>query len=298
MKKLEWAAAALLLVVTVVWGTTFFVVKDTVRQVNPYQLVFVRTLLAALPLVAYLVLKSPAELLRWANVRAGAILGTLMALMYTSQTIGLQYTSGGHSAFITGIAVVLVPVVMVLFFGYRLRGQHLLALAVVVLGLFLLSYDTQTRVNPGDLITLITALTAALHIALLGRYVRKLHLVALVAYQFLFSAALNFVVFAWDAPLRFQFSTTDLRALLYLGFVGTLFCYGASSWAQRYVGPITAALIFSLEPVFAATFSYWFAGEVLGPVERTGAMLILLGILLYELPWRTLLRRWRTVTQG
>jgi drug/metabolite transporter (DMT)-like permease len=284
----------LLLVVTVVWGTTFFIVKDTVEEVDPYQLVFVRTTLAALPLFGWLLLRQRRELLRWTNIRAGAILGALMAVMYTSQSIGLQFTSGGHSAFITGIAVVLVPLVMYLFYQYKLNWQHLGALAVVGIGLFLLSYDTQTSVNRGDLITLLTALSAALHITQIGRMVRKHDLVALVAWQFLFAAVFNLGIYLVRSPFQFQFSVSSLQALVYLGFVGTLFCYGASSWAQKYVGPVTAALIFSLEPVFAAGFSYWFSGEVLTAKELGGSALILTGILLYELPVRQYLRGLKT----
>lgn len=290
MGKISWFPPALLVVVSVVWGSTFFVVKGAVNEVNEYMLVFMRSILAALPLFAILVVRKPKAITNWATIRVGAILGLLMGIMYTSQTIGLKYTSSGHSAFITGIAVVLVPVVMFVFFKYKFRLQNIVAVTVVALGLFFLTYDTETAINKGDIITFATALSAALHISLLGVYVRKHNVMALVAYQFLFSALFNLAIYLSQEPLHFNFSEQGWSSLLYLGFVGTLFCYGASSWAQKYVSPVTAALIFSLEPLFASVFSYFFDNEVLHTKELIGATLILGGIIYYELPVKSLYR--------
>ena len=178
-----------------------------------------------------------------------------------------------------------------MFFAYRFSFQNVGAILLVAVGLFFLTYDFDTQINLGDLITLITALTAAFHIALVGRAVRKHHVGLLVAYQFLFSGLFNLGAHLVWQPHDWHIATEAWPALIYLAFIGTLFCYGASSWAQQYVNPVGAALIFSLEPVFAAIFSYWFAAEVLSPGEIGGAALIMLGILYYELPVRKL-RDW------
>ena len=290
MGKFKWFPPALLVIVSVVWGTTFFIVKGTVSEVNEYMLVFMRCILAAIPLFGFLLLRNSKPLFQKSIIRDGAILGFLMGIMYTSQPVGLKFTSSGHSAFITGIAVVLVPVVMFVFFNYRFTFQNVFAVFVVAFGLFFLTYDTETQINKGDVITLLTALSAALHIALIGRMVRKHDVMALVAYQFLFSALFNLLIYVAQEPLSFEFSSNAWTSLLYLGFIGTLFCYGASSWAQKYVNPVAAALIFSLEPVFASFFSYVFEGVVLTTKEFMGASLILGGILYYELPIKKIYR--------
>ncbi len=291
--RLTWFPPMLLVIVSVVWGTTFFIVKGTVSEVNEYLLVFMRCIIAALSLFAFLLLRKPKALWNWRTLRDGAILGSLLGCMYTSQTIGLKFTSSGHSAFITGIAIVIVPIVMFIFFKYRFSRQNIAAIVIVTLGLFFLTYDTKTQMNQGDLITLVTALTAALHITFVSRMVHKHDVMSLVAYQFLFSALFNLGIFLMHSPLQFQFSYNAWSSLIYLGFIGTLFCYAASSWAQKYVNPVAAALIFSLEPVFASIFSYFISGEVLNIRELAGASLILAGILYYELPIKRLIQSFK-----
>jgi drug/metabolite transporter (DMT)-like permease len=291
MTNSERVAPFLLVVVAVVWGTTFFIVKDAVTQIDPYLLVLVRSFLACIPLFGILLLRKPKTLLVKRTILDGAILGFLLAVMYSSQTIGLQYTSSGHSAFVTGVAVVLVPLVMFVLYRYKFRWFQLGSILLVAIGLYLLTYDAKTQVNIGDLITLVTALTAALHIVFVGKMARRNDILALVAYQFLFSGIFNAIAHQSLAANPWHILPQSWPALIYLGLVGTLFCYGISSWAQRFVNPVAAGLIFSLEPVFAAFFSYWFAQEILKPAEIFGATLILSGIILYEIPLKRIFQQ-------
>jgi len=105
----------LLILTTIIWGSTFFIIKDTVITVNEYYLVFIRTFIAAISMLIYLFFKDRKSLLNFKTLIRGMVLGLLLATTYISQTIGLKYTSSGHSAFITGAGVIIVPMLLSIF---------------------------------------------------------------------------------------------------------------------------------------------------------------------------------------
>lgn len=273
----------LLVLTTVIWGSTFFIIKDTVATVNEYYLVFIRTFIAAVSMLTFVYFKDKKALLNRTNLLRGMVLGFLLATTYISQTIGLKYTSSGHSAFITGAGVVIIPILLFVFFKRKLKFMEIIILLVVFLGLYLLAYDSQTALNIGDLITLITSFSLAWHLILAGRYVQKTEVFSLIGYQFLFAAILSFVLYVSTQPVSFALSGDETITMLYLGFIGTLFCYFVSVWAQKNVDTVSVALIFTLEPVFAALFAWIFASELLSWREISGGLVILGGIVAFQL---------------
>jgi drug/metabolite transporter (DMT)-like permease len=271
-----------LVLVTIVWGTTFFIVKDTVANVDEYFIVFIRNLLATIPMVFYTFVKDRKNILNKDAIIKGAIIGFFLFGTYISQTIGLKYTSSGHSAFITGSAVVVVPLILFFFFKEKLTINSGLSILLTFVGLFFLTYDVETDFNIGDIITLITVVAYALHIISAGKFVRKTAVMPLIMYQFLFATIFSLIGFAIIGNHNIVLSTKSFWALLYLGIIGTLFCYFVSVWIQKFVDSIKVALVFSLEPVFAAFFGYLALHEVLSLKEMFGMSLILTGVLLYQ----------------
>lgn len=276
----------LLILVTIVWGSTFFIIKDTVESVNPFFIVFGRVFLASIPMLLYVFFRNKKSLFNKQAIIKGSILGLLLTTTYISQTIGLQYTSSGHSAFITSIAVILVPVIM--FFGYKaqLLKSDYFSIFIVMIGLFLLTYDFETHLNKGDAITLITAISLAFHIVLSGRYVKTTEFLSLITYQFVSASVFSligslFMGYEHGFDLNL-ISSESIWAIAYLGFFGTLFCYFVSVWIQKYESSVKVAIVFSLEPVFAALFAYLFVNEILNLKEISGTVLILLGVILYQ----------------
>ena len=273
----------LLILTAIIWGSTFFIIKDTVETVNEYYLVFLRTFIAAISMLGFVFFKNRKALLNTQTLLKGAILGVLLAITYLSQTIGLKYTSSGHSAFITSAGVIVVPLLLFIFFKRKLRPPETIIFFVVLAGLYLLTYDSETALNIGDLITLVTAISLAWHLILSGRFVKTSEVFALIAYQFFFAAFTSLVLYLFSQPVSFSLSANETIALLYLGFIGTLFCYFVSVWAQQEVDTIKVALIFTLEPVFAALFAWLFASEMLTLREMAGGMIILVGIVAFQL---------------
>lgn len=272
----------LLVLTSIIWGSTFFIIKDTVSTVNEYFLVFIRTFIAAISMLVFLYFKDKKALINIKNIKRGMVLGILLATTYISQTIGLKYTSSGHSAFITGAGVVVVPMLLFFFFKRKIKPSEIIILFVVLIGLYFLTYDSETVLNIGDLITLITTFSLAWHLVLAGKFAQVKEVISLIAYQFLFASLFSLVIYITTQPISFAISQTDTISLLYLGFIGTLFCYFVTVWAQKHVDTITVALIFTLEPVFAALFAWIFADELLSSREITGGLIILVGIIVFQ----------------
>lgn len=277
------------MLVTVVWGSTFFIIKDTVETINPFFLVMGRNTFAAVLMFAWLFFNDRKAVANKKAIMHGAVLGFLLSLTYTAQTIGLQYTSSGHSAFITGSAVVIVPIIMAILYKVKIKLDVMLIIAIVFTGLFFLTYDTETSINIGDIITLITTFAYAMHLIYSGRSVKNSHVTALITYQFVFASIFSFIAFLVTGAEIGIASPKALWAIAYLGVIGTLFCYFISVWVQKYVSSVNVAIIFSLEPVFAALFAYWAVAEVLNAKELLGAIIITLGVILFQVKDRVLL---------
>ncbi|NPD45597.1 MULTISPECIES: DMT family transporter [unclassified Lentimicrobium] len=276
----------LLVLVAIVWGSTFFIIKDTVASVHPFYIVLGRMLMASIPMLLFVFFKNRKSLWNKKAIINGSILGLLLTTTYISQTIGLQYTSSGHSAFITGIAVVLVPILLVLIYRQKIKNPEVVSILIVMIGLFLLTYDLDTHFNKGDLITLITSFSLAFHIILSGRFVKTTDSLSLITYQFVSGSVIcaigSFFVAYHSGFEGVIMSSESLMAIMYLGAFGTLFCYFVSVWVQKYESSVKVALIFSLEPVFAALFAFIFVNEVLSFKEIIGTIFILLGVLMYQ----------------
>ncbi|MCK5028818.1 MAG: EamA family transporter [Bacteroidales bacterium] len=273
----------LLILVTIVWGSTFLLVKDTVATVNEYLIVFIRSALAFVAMFIFQLLKNKKQLLNKKAFIYGSVLGVLLAISYASQTIGLKYTSTGHSAFITSSAVIIVPFLLFFFYKSKLFKIDNFAVAIVFAGLFLLTYDFDTKINPGDLITTITAATYAIHVVLAGRYVKKSDTLSIITYQFFAASVVSIIAWLFTDQYSIEISMKAGFSLLYLGLIGTLFCYFVTVWVQKYVSSLKVVIIFSLEPVFAAIFGYFIIQEILNLKELIGASLILAGVIIHSI---------------
>ncbi len=273
-----------------VWGTTFVVVKDSSTLIDPFLLSACRNLIAVIVLLIYIVTRKKMAALKDKKVFIyGSILGLLLAVIYIVQTVGLIYTSSNHSAFISCSAVIMVPIFLYFMGWQKFVLKQVLAIIVVTGGLILLTYQPGlSKFNLGDVLTFIAAIVCAFHLIFAGHYVRKVDFLSLIFYQFLIAAIVSIIglfinaTFISEKPILFH--AESINNVLYLGFVGTLFCYFVTVWGQKKVSTIYTALIFSLEPIFASITSYFVLGELFSANEFVGAALIFIGIIYYSLP--------------
>lgn len=269
--------------ITIVWGSTFFIVKDTVANVNEFYIVFIRNIIAAILIFPYALYKKKIKLFQSKSIAYGAIIGFFLSLTYTSQTIGLKFTSSGHSAFITGSAVIVVPFILAILFKQSIRSIELITTFLVILGIFLLTYDVETSINIGDVITIVTLFAYAFHIVSSSHFVNKVDVLSLITFQFVWSAIFSLIALLIFGEINFNISFVDWNMMLYLGAIGTLFCYFASVWVLKYISAVKLIVIFALEPVFASIFAYVFAGETLSLREIIGSLIIIGSIIYYQL---------------
>jgi drug/metabolite transporter (DMT)-like permease len=267
-----WGIAALLLV-TLLWGSTFVIVKDALTAVPASVLLSVRFILSGLCLVPFL---GPFFRPDWKLWSAGTQLGLMLLLGYATQTIGLQYTSVHRSAFVTALNVFFVPLFLGCW-GHRIARKIWLASLLAIAGVGFLSYDV-TPPNWGDLWTLGTAIAYALYIIGLGHYSKTDSVLALTAMQ-LWVAALGSTVWAiaaeptWFTPA--QLAQLPWGTLVYLAIVCTSATTLLQAWGQRHVSAAQSAVLFTLEPVWASGFALVILGETLGLQGLMGAAFVI-----------------------
>ena len=275
-----WAEIGLLYA-ALIWGATFFIVKLAVEQIDPVVLVGYRFSAAGLLLGAYLLVrKTPL----WAGLRDGPVLGVILWLLYIPQTIGLKYTSAANSGFITGLFVVIVPILAYGLFRKKPSRWEGIAFVLSLIGLWLLTGGV-AGMNVGDLITLASAFFYALHLLYCDKYMKAGRDPIVISFQqFMLVGALSFGTAAF---LNLPLSYGDDRVVLMLAFLTifpTLSAFVIQLFAQKLTSPFRVSLIFALEPVFAAVFAWTLGGEVFVLRSAGGGLLIFVAMIVAELP--------------
>jgi drug/metabolite transporter (DMT)-like permease len=262
----------LLVLVTVIWGSTFAVIKETIQTVPVPILLAVRFSFAAL----FLLWVKPER----KTLIPGLILGLLSFAGYATQTIGMLTTSASKAAFITGLSVILTPIVGAIWLRQRIPGRVWLAALLAIIGLGLMTLNPNEGVVIGDLWVLGTALAYALYIVYLGEIAVHHKPIVLTSLQIIVVAVLSW---GWAVPhlsVLKELSLSALSALLYLALFATALVLWLQALAQRVVPAYAAALIFALEPVFAAIFAYFMLGETLSLQGWLGGGLVVIAMIL------------------
>jgi drug/metabolite transporter (DMT)-like permease len=267
-------AALLMLMVTAIWGSAFVFTKNAIAAIGPLSFLFYRFSLAT-ALTAALA----GRRLKLVNVdmlKKGLIAGAALAAGYATQTIGLQYTTVGNSAFITGFYVVLVPFAG-WFFSRVIRMEQLALGFAALVGLALFSLNEQFRLNPGDIWTLACAAIYACHFVLLGRYTHGMDSLLLTWLQLTVSALLfGLAALLLEAPPSIAaFSGEVWFALAYCAVFASALAFFIQTAAQKILSPTQASLIFTTEALFGAFFGWLLLGEKLLPRQFGGAAILI-----------------------
>lgn len=280
-RKPSLAIDAGLLYSAAVWGATFPIVKDSLSGVSAIALVGYRFLIAGLVLGVALLF---AKVRVMPVLRQGIGLGIILWLLYISQTIGLNFTSAANSGFITGLFVVFVPLFSLFLFRKPPSWIRWVAVGVAILGLWLLT-GRLSAFNRGDALTLIAAATYALHILFADRWVQgDANPYALSFVQFMTVAILSLVAVPLFGDSFAVGSGRIAAVILCLALFPTLSAFVIQLVAQKTTTPIKVALIFTMEPVFAALFSWTIGNEKPVALQVAGGVLIVVAMVLTEIP--------------
>ncbi|MEJ7744217.1 MAG: DMT family transporter [Nocardioidaceae bacterium] len=268
-----------LLGVTAAWGSTFFLIKDLLHEISVLDFLSVRFVIAAAVLVA-VAPRSMARLSR-EDVRHGVALGMLYGVAQVLQTLGLERTPASVSGFVTGMYVVATPLFAAALFRERISRLVWLAVVVATAGLGFLSLQG-LAVSPGVAVIFASALLYALHIVGLGRWSSPGNALGLSVLQMVVIAV---VCTTASAPNGIGTPQTSggWWSLVYMAVVAGAGALLAQTWAQAHLSSTRAAIIMTMEPVFAAFFAVLFGGESLTLRMLAGGTLVLAAMVMAEL---------------
>ena len=272
-------ALLVLLAVTAVWGVTFVQVKDAVALYPLFAFLAVRFAIASATLAV-----PGAHRLRTlgrTGVAEGVAAGALLGAGYALQTAGLQRTSVSSTGFITGMYVVLTPLLAFALFRVRASASAWVGVALSTAGLALLAGIHGGSVG-GDLLVLAGAAVYSLQIVLMERYAPRYDAIAFTLVEMLAAFAGLLAVAVALGQLGMPHGWTVWGALLVTGVFASALAFLAQTWAQRRTTAARTALAFSMEPVWAALFGVTLAGDHLGAVGWAGCAVIMAGILVAE----------------
>jgi drug/metabolite transporter (DMT)-like permease len=281
-----------LLVLTLVWGTTFTLVKRVLDAgTSPGAFLSLRFGLATAVLGAlWLARRSRASPGLW---RDGGLLGLAMFAGFALQTIGLRFTTPARSGFITGLAVVVVPLIAKFLQGRRVGGPAWTGVVLAVTGLAMLTRpfggDSTAVVQLGDLLTLGCAVAYAFQIVWTSEFSRRHSLIGLTFVQIAVTFLGSLVLLALE-PVRLVPSRELAGTVLFTSLVMTVGAFFVMNWAQRHTTAVRAAIIYALEPASAAVFSHLVTGEVLPALGLAGGALIMAGVVVAEVGGAVLAR--------
>ena len=289
VRRRQMLASAVLVLMCAIWGSTFALLKTLTANLSALDITLLRYGGAGLLLLCFVRGIRPAEW-RW-----GLVYGAVLFSAFYLQTEGLARTSANRNAFITGLNVLAVPI-LAIGLGQRPGWRLLLACLLAGLGMYGLFY-AEAPWNRGDSLTALAMLCYAVYILLLDVSAQRhrqqpLRIAPVAALQGLLMGGLAWFFLALQGQGAASatllqhaqsLSATQWAALLYLLLFASALAPAMQIWAQRYVPAVQSALIYGLEPVFAALMAYWWLGDTLTGWALVGAVLIVAALLLGQL---------------
>ena len=269
-----------LLFVTLLWGSAFAVLRQAVEPGLVFYLNALRLLLGGALLIP--ISRWQKEKIEKSLIAPVMLTGAALFVGVALQMIGLSLTTAGNAGFLSSLYVVFVPFLLWARWGEKPSPLLLVAVALAVVGGFLLSTAGAYRISAGDLWVAVSAIFWALHVVLIGRFAGKIPSIAYAAGQFFVAGLLSLLVaFVRETPSQAGLISL-LPSIVYTGIFSIAAGFTLQVYAQRHTPSGDAALILSLEAVFAAFFGWLLIGETLLPIQLLGCALILVGVLLSQ----------------
>lgn len=284
--KADW----LLMLTAMIWGSAFVAQRVGMDHVGPLTFNGIRFALGAMALLPLILYRngsgdnrgtrpaSTSGLLLW----GGALSGLILFVAATLQQVGIVYTTAGKAGFITGLYVIIVPI-LGMFLGQKMGWSGWVGAIVATVGLYLLSVTETLTLAPGDLWVLLGAFFWAVHMMVLAWLSPKMSGVKLACSQFWVCAVLSLAVAGFREVITLDGLRGALIPILYGGLMSVGIAYTLQVVAQRDAPPIHAAIILSLESVFAALAGWIVLGEVLSIRSLTGCVMMLAGMLIVQI---------------
>ena len=278
MRKQKILAQLSMVITTMIWGITFVMVKDALNDAPPYMFASLRFGIAFL--LGFIYVNKGIKDISDTEMLGGLLCGFCLFVGYAFQNFGLMETTPSKSAFITSVSVILVPIILVLFKIKKVNPRIWVAVVLAIIGLYILLNPTGGGINIGDMLTFGCAISFAVHVIMQHKYLSKgASISKLFLIQIMFVTLFSCISVFLFEDISIHISQRLIIALLVTGILATFVAIMFMVWAQTILGPNQTAILLSLEPVFAALFSTFFAGEILGIYGWVGGMVVVLGVI-------------------
>jgi len=278
-----------LLGIVIIWGSTFAIIKGVIDQISPFTFLAYRFLLAAL--ILYLIFwKRIKENIDKTILKKGSLIGIFLFMGYAFQTVGLKYTTATKAGFITGLSVVLVPIISHFFIKEKINRNSVIGVILAFIGLWFLNYSSSFSFNLGDFLVLLCAVSFALHIISVGLFSKKLDYVLLAITQITVVFVLSLLMaLIFERPaIHLSYSSNIWWSIVLTGVFATALAFYMQNRFQRYSTATKTAIIFSGEPIFAAVFAYFLLGEKVGLIAWIGGLLIIFGMIISQSKFKSM----------
>ncbi len=286
MKNKSVKANLVLLITAVIWGGGFVAQRLGMQQMGPYIFNGFRFFIGALTLVPIILIRKQTGATQKGDLKrtllVGAVAGIILFFGATFQQLGLVYTTAGKAGFITGLYVVIVPLLGMVW-GDRGSLFTWLGAMLAVIGLYILSASRGVVFAPGDGFVLIGACFWALHVQFIARYSPDVDVFQLSFVQSLFTSLISFGVGFFTEDVVIDQVLSAAIPILYGGVISIGIAYTLQVVGQRYAKPTPAAIILSLESVFAVFWGWLILSEVLTPKILAGSSLMLVGMMVSQI---------------
>ena len=270
-----------LILMTLIWGTSFLMQKNTLSEVQALYLLAFR--FTGATLFIFLSFIKQMKNFDGKYVWNGIVLGVLLFLGYVVQTYGLVYTTPSKNAFLSAIYCVLVPFISWFVTRKKPDGYNIAAAFLCFGGVALVALKEDMSMSFGDMLTIISGLFYGVHIVMTAKYIEGRSVVVLTFVQFATAMVLSWAFALTNAPFPQHISSGSVVSIIYLSLMCTGVCFLLQMFGQKHTPAATTALIMTLESVFGTIFSVWFGSEHLNFKLICGFVLIFVAILISEI---------------
>lgn len=274
----------MMLIVTILWGTSYLFMKMGLDSLQVFNLIALRFGIAFI--LAGAVFYKRLIRINFKTFFYGFILGSILFLLISVVTIGLKFTSISNAGFLFSLSVVFVPLLLAIFFKTKPEKRVVIGVGIAIIGIALLTFNNELKINSGDYLIILGALFYAIQIIVTAKLTKNVDSITLGIIQLGVAGAWGLLFSLFFEKPHLPSTTESWVSIMALSVLCSAIGFIGQAVAQKYTTPTHTGLIFSLEPVFAALFAFIFVGETLPVKGYVGAILILIGVLAAEISFK------------
>ncbi|PZX02405.1 threonine/homoserine efflux transporter RhtA [Psychrobacillus insolitus] len=274
----------MMLIVTILWGTSYLFMKMGLDSLQVFNLIALRFGIAFI--LAGAVFYKRLIRINFKTFFYGFILGSILFSLISVVTIGLKFTSISNAGFLFSLSVVFVPLLLAIFFKTKPEKRVVIGVGIAIIGIALLTFNNELKINSGDYLIILGALFYAIQIIVTAKLTKNVDSITLGIIQLGVAGAWGLLFSLFFEKPHLPSTTESWVSIMALSVLCSAIGFIGQAVAQKHTTPTHTGLIFSLEPVFAALFAFIFVGETLPVKGYVGAILILIGVLAAEISFK------------